>query len=37
LDSDIISGIKIVDYDMVYEISLRQIFNDISNYLINYD
>jgi F0F1-type ATP synthase delta subunit len=37
VDPDIISGIKIIDYDNVYELSLRQIFNDIREHLIGYD
>jgi F0F1-type ATP synthase delta subunit len=37
LDPEMISGIKIVDKDVEYEISLKRTFNDIIDHINNYD
>lgn len=37
LDPAMISGIRIVDRDSEYEVSLNQTFNDIINHLTKYD
>jgi F0F1-type ATP synthase delta subunit len=37
IDPNMISGIRITDHDMEYEISLNQIFHDIINHLYTYD
>ncbi|HZE86924.1 MAG TPA: hypothetical protein VE090_01835 [Methylomirabilota bacterium] len=37
LDPEMISGIKIVDSEMEYEMSLKQTFDDIIDHLSNYD
>lgn len=37
LDPEMISGIKIVDKDVEYEISLKHTFNDIIDHINNYD
>lgn len=37
LDPEMISGIKIVDKDVEYEISLKRTFSDIIDHINNYD
>lgn len=37
IDPTIVSGIKIVDNDMEYELSINQLFQDLIKHLVKYD